>query len=266
MKRLFGKKSKKSPKPSPKHVFPGIPANIAVGPLGFRAELDIDPDDEGSNRSSRIVFQDNSGEGEEPPAPEVSTSGVAVVGTGHRSDPARNATDTGEGEGGRKLAEASKVPEREYKDTALRTATILPDVPKEATGGFSPLDSLKVVLRTIAAVYANNQETIAIGNRTENLLSRIVALEEHFYSRPDDVEEQRRRDKVIRDFGRTEGQLRSLSEKPELPGHAQYSEEVHGLLEDLREIIFDYQMVQQKEIYDQRRKLIKPGQRIFRSR
>ncbi|KAF9642677.1 hypothetical protein BDM02DRAFT_3192825 [Thelephora ganbajun] len=213
MKRLFGKKSKKSPKPSPKHKPLGIPAKITAGLLGFRAKLDTGPDgeqirpyhpevdrhdlmmtlSEGSNRGSRIVLQDNSGEDKEPPAPEVSTSGVADVGTDHRSDPTReNATDTGEEEGGGKLAETSK--EGEYKDTALRAATILPDVPKEAAGGFG---SLKAVLRVIA-VHANNQGTIAIGNGIETLLSRIVALEELFYSRPGDVEEQRRRDKLIR--------------------------------------------------------------------
>ncbi|KAF9648974.1 hypothetical protein BDM02DRAFT_3114698 [Thelephora ganbajun] len=79
MKRLFGKKPKKSPKPSPKPVSPGIPANVASKPLA--------PDDEGNNRGSRVVFQDNSGEDKGPPAPGVSTSGVAVIGTDHRSDP-----------------------------------------------------------------------------------------------------------------------------------------------------------------------------------
>ncbi|KAF9646737.1 hypothetical protein BDM02DRAFT_2976922 [Thelephora ganbajun] len=263
MKRLFGKKSKKSPEPSPKHISLGISANTAAGPLGFRAELDIGPDDERSNGGSQIVFQDNSGEDKELPAPEASISGVAVVGTDHRSDPTReNATDTREGEGGGKLAEVSKVPEREHENTALRVATILSDVPKEATDGFGPLGSLKAVLRTTAAVYANHQETVAIGNRVESLLSRIVALEEHFYSRPDDVAEQRRRDKLIRDFGRIEGQLRSLSEKLELgqlAENAQYSEEVYKLLGDLRETISDYQMMQQEKIYDQQCKLVKPG-------
>ncbi|KAF9644130.1 hypothetical protein BDM02DRAFT_3272647 [Thelephora ganbajun] len=258
MKRLFSKKPKKSPKPSPRHISLGIPANTAAGPLGFRAELDIGPDDERSNRGSRIAFQDNDSEDEEIPTPEASISGVAVVGTDHRSDPTReNATDTGEGEG--KLAEASKIPEREHKNTALRDAT---DVPKEAADGSSPLGSLKTVLRTIAAVHADHQETVAVGNRIENILSRILILEEHFYSRPDDVEEQRHRNKLIREFGRIEGELRSLSEKPEpeqLAKHAQYREEVYRLLEDLRETIFDYQMVQQKKIYDQRCELVKPA-------
>ncbi|KAF9642939.1 hypothetical protein BDM02DRAFT_1798063 [Thelephora ganbajun] len=199
MKRLFGKKSKKSPEPSPKHISLGIPANTAAGPLGFRAELDIGPDDEGNNRGSRIVFQDNSGEDKEHPTPEASISGPAVVGTDHRSNPTRESTtDTGEEEGENKLAEVSKVPEREHKNTALRAATILSHVPKEVADGFSPLGSLKAILGAIAAVHANDQEAVAIGNRTENLLSRIAALEEHFYSRPDDVEEQRRRDKLIR--------------------------------------------------------------------
>ena len=42
MKRLFGKKAKKPPKPPQQNIAFGIPTNIAVGPLGFRAELDID--------------------------------------------------------------------------------------------------------------------------------------------------------------------------------------------------------------------------------
>ena len=42
MKRLFGKKVKKSLKPPQQIVAFVIPTNIAAGPLGFRAELDID--------------------------------------------------------------------------------------------------------------------------------------------------------------------------------------------------------------------------------
>ncbi|KAF9642638.1 WD40 repeat-like protein [Thelephora ganbajun] len=264
MKRLFGKKSKKSPNPPTKHISPVIPANITARPLGPRAELDAGPDDEGSNRDSRIVFQDNSAEGKELPAPEVSTSGVAVVSTDHRSDPTReNATDTGEGESGVKPAGVSKVPERGYKNTALRATTTLSGISKETADESGPLGPLKAVLRIIAVVYyANDQETTAIG-KIEYLLSRVVALEERFYSHPDDVVEQRHRGKLIREFGRIEGQLRFLSKKPgpeQLAGHTRYSEEVYRLLEDLREAIFDYQMVQQMEIYNQRCKLIKPAE------
>jgi len=39
----FSKKSKKSPKPSLKHIALGIPTNTIVGPLGFRTDLDIGP-------------------------------------------------------------------------------------------------------------------------------------------------------------------------------------------------------------------------------
>ncbi|KAF9646732.1 hypothetical protein BDM02DRAFT_3188576 [Thelephora ganbajun] len=188
-------------------------------------------------------FRDNSGKDKEHSTPEASISGPAVVGAGHRSDPT--------------------VLEREYENTVLRAATILSDVPKEtAADGSSPLGSLKAILMTIAAVHANHQETVATGSRIEALLSRVAALEEHFYSRPDDVEEQRRRGELIREFGRIEEQLRSLSEKPELEQlaeHARYSEDVYEPLEDLRETIFDYQMVQQKKIYDQRCKLVKPA-------
>ncbi|KAF9643640.1 hypothetical protein BDM02DRAFT_3272924 [Thelephora ganbajun] len=261
MKRLFGKKPKKSSKPSPKHIFPGIPANNPARPLGFQAELGIGPDDERSNGGSRIASQDNSGEDKGLPALEASTSGIAVGSTEHGSDPTgENPTDTIEGGSGGGQARVSEVPEREYENTALTTTTTL-SVPKEPPGESGPLGPLKGVLRTIAAVYADHQETVAIGNKVEVLLSRIVTLEEHFYSRPDDVEEQRRRDKLIREFGRIEGQLRSLSDKLEpgqLAEHAQCSQEVYWLLEDLRETIFDYQVVQQNEIYDRRRKLVKP--------
>jgi len=54
MNYTFGKKPGKSkpPKPSQKHIHLGIPINIAVGPLGFRAELDTDPKGD-RNRSYR---------------------------------------------------------------------------------------------------------------------------------------------------------------------------------------------------------------------
>lgn len=41
------------------------------------------------------------------------------------------------------------------------------------------------------------QETITASNRIENLLQRIIALEEHFGTRPDDVGDQRRRRDLI---------------------------------------------------------------------
>ena len=42
MKLLLGKKAKKSPKPPQQNIAFGIPTNIAVGLVGFRAELDVD--------------------------------------------------------------------------------------------------------------------------------------------------------------------------------------------------------------------------------
>ncbi|KAF9644990.1 hypothetical protein BDM02DRAFT_3121009 [Thelephora ganbajun] len=246
MNRLFDKKRKKSPKPSPKPNFLGIHINVAAEPLGFRAGLDTSPDDERGNKRSRIVFQDNSSEDKVPPPSEASISGVAIGGTEPRNDPVRETTtDTREGEGRGKLVEASRVPERGYKNTVLTAATTLFDVPMAVADEFGPLGSLKAVLGTIPAVYANHQGTVVIGNKIEDLLSRIVALEERFYSRPDDVEEQRRRRGLIRKFRGIEGQLRSLSEKHgvrRLVDHIQDDEEVSGLLEDIREIISDYQV------------------------
>ena len=43
----------------------------------------------------------------------------------------------------------------------------------------------------------HSQEIVAVGNRIENLLSRVVILEEHLNSRPSDVADQRHRDELI---------------------------------------------------------------------
>lgn len=95
--------------------------------------------------------------------------------------------------------------------TSSREAT----PPRSARDGARKLGSLKAALEVIIHLYANHevsfrplpqnplsqihlQESVAVGNKVENLLSRINALEERFGSRPDDVAEQRRRGKLIR--------------------------------------------------------------------
>ena len=99
--------------------------------------------------------------------------------------------------------------------------------------------------------------------KIENLLSRVVALEECFDSPPSGVAQQRCRNDLIRyatisplfpaliplsQLNSIEEQLRSLSEKQEslLPtGHADYVQvcgDVFLLLEDLREAILSYQV------------------------
>ena len=92
-----------------------------------------------------------------------------------------------------------------------RRGTLLGDQ-KEATEKFG---TLKVVLGTVPAVYANRevrsylpskyspltrhcqQGSAAVGNRIKLLLSHVVSLEEYLDSRPGDVVEQRRRDELI---------------------------------------------------------------------
>lgn len=107
MNRLFSKKSKKSPKLSQQHIFPGIVTNIAAGPLGFRAELDVDLKGEqgrshrdleadradsltmtldGGPRTSQIVFHDKKSKDQALPAPGTSILGT-VVGGEHGNDP-----------------------------------------------------------------------------------------------------------------------------------------------------------------------------------
>ena len=92
---MWGKKSKKPSRPLAKHLSFGIPANIAAGPLGFRAELDIDPrgeltcshrvlrasrvdptaiSDEKNPNPSRIVFPKRESEPQGLPVPGTSTA------------------------------------------------------------------------------------------------------------------------------------------------------------------------------------------------
>ena len=98
MDRPSGKRSKKSLKPF-QHIFLGIPTNVAAGPLGFRAELDIGPKgeksrphhdsetdrpdptgtpDEKDTRASRIVFCDKEREDQGAPVEETSTCNMVI--------------------------------------------------------------------------------------------------------------------------------------------------------------------------------------------
>ena len=97
-----------------------------------------------------------------------------------------------------------------------------------------------------------------MNKRIENLLSRVVSLEECFNSRPSDVADQRRRDDLIRyvtillysrcsfPYSKLDvvgEQLRSLSEKPGLPqlaDHVQDDDDLFRSFDDLQEAILDY--------------------------
>ena len=105
-----------------------------------------------------------------------------------------------------------------------------------------------------------------MGNRIKNLLSRVVALEEGFDSRPSDVADQRHRDELIqyvtvhplrsllippRKLSNIEEGLRFLSEKPRSSrpvGHVQDDEDVLRNLEDLQEAIFDYRVCSRSQV------------------
>jgi len=52
------KKRKKSPEPAQKRVNLGIPINVATGSLGFRAEMDIDPEGNRDRSYSRLGTSD----------------------------------------------------------------------------------------------------------------------------------------------------------------------------------------------------------------
>ena len=104
-----------------------------------------------------------------------------------------------------------------------------------------------------------------MNDRTKNLLSRVVSLEERFNSRPSDVADQRRRDELIRyvtvllysrcSFPSSKldvigGQLRSLAEKPGLPqltDHVQDNDDLFRPLENLQEAILNYKVRSQPQ-------------------
>ena len=100
-----------------------------------------------------------------------------------------------------------------------------------------------------------------MGNKVEVLLPRVVALEEHFDSRPGDVAEQRPRDELVRyvtmptSYGTVptlpsqirclEEQLRSWFKDRDSQGlrdRVQGEDGAFCLLEDIQEAILNYQV------------------------
>ena len=104
-----------------------------------------------------------------------------------------------------------------------------------------------------------------MNSRIENLLSRVVSLEERFNSRPSDVADLRRRDELRQyvtvllyfrcSFPSSKldlvgGQLQLLAEKPGLPqltDHVQDNDDLFRPLDDLQEAILDYQVRSQPQ-------------------
>ena len=104
-----------------------------------------------------------------------------------------------------------------------------------------------------------------MNNRIENLLARVVSLEECFNSLPIDKTDQRRRFESIRyvavilysrcsfpssKLGLIGGQLRLLSEKqglPRLTDCVQDGDDLFRCLDDLQEAIVDYRVRSQPQ-------------------
>ena len=108
MDRFFNRKPKESFRPSRRPTSLRIPTNVALGPLGFQAELgtgprgkqrrsrrgsEVDrPDstvmlDENGTGASRVVFRDTGGRSEALPAPGSSTVGTMVGDDKHEDRP-----------------------------------------------------------------------------------------------------------------------------------------------------------------------------------
>ena len=141
-----------------------------------------------------------------------------------------------------------------------------------ADSGLSDLSLKPFLLNTQVATLAHDslleillgltvlQEFVVVKKKIEGLASRVASMDAHFEGPPGDVAERRRRGGVIRygviphsrsmltpfsELKVIEGKLRSLSRGPGpqwLIDHTKDDEDVFGLLEDLREAIFLYQV------------------------
>ncbi|KAF9778477.1 hypothetical protein BJ322DRAFT_498179 [Thelephora terrestris] len=242
-KAIFNKKPKKSLGCPAKHLLLGIPTNIAVVPLDFRAVLDVDPKDENNPEPSRIESVKR--ESEAPKLPIAGSSIVVAIpdieqgGSLMTGDIGHSIQEAG--------PEVALENEQDHKDTALNASIRHTNIANEGMIGIGPLGSL---LRTVSDIYAD-REYATIKNMADRLLSRVNSLGRLFATRPGDVAEQRRRDRVIDDLKRIGGQLRLFCGELELQrlnDNFQGDEDVLKLLEDLQDAIFPYQMARQNGI------------------
>ncbi|KAF9786828.1 hypothetical protein BJ322DRAFT_1217819 [Thelephora terrestris] len=273
-------------------VFPTL---IAAGPLGIGVEFNLDAGPEGALRSwitppgsiggrgSRVVIRDIVSRLPETSGVSTATPGFEVTITKHerevpldapneqpgltaadlssvveRAPGVRNEgeTHTGKDAQGNVQSRRSRVAGRDRKDRAVEGDGIAFEIAKGTAEVFG---ILKAALATISVVYAEYQETVAVKDKVGTLVSRVAALQAVFEKPADDKAEERRRDELKTKMETIEKTWRSLH--PKSPGlrvtdYIHNREDVFGLLEDLREAIDDYQMVQQMEIYEQGCKLI----------
>ncbi|KAF9786370.1 hypothetical protein BJ322DRAFT_1140245, partial [Thelephora terrestris] len=240
-----GKKSKKSFKPFANLPL-GIPANIAIGPLGFRVAMNLNPTDGGNPEPLRIVPCERESGAQEPPLAGTSNT-VAIPDLEQGDRPMRGDTSHVKQE----EKPVMKQKERDHGDTTFGAPIIRNNVEEEALSGFSSLRSL---LEAVSAVYASHEESIAVVTKIEGLLSRVALIDALFATPPGNAPELRCRDEVIRNLKAIEERLRSYAEEPGLQwfvDHVKHDEDVYRVLEDLRETIFQYQMVQLTRIDNQ---------------
>ncbi|KAF9786263.1 hypothetical protein BJ322DRAFT_775760 [Thelephora terrestris] len=289
------KKYKKLRQPSREPASLGIPTQIALGALGINVDLDLGTGAEGGSdgKGSKIVFQARdvgqrlhaSGASTQTPehkgdvtpvheqererevpsnAPNEQRDPIAPDLPAAESGP-RGRDPEGEDIGGDLIGEdahdpiqsgRSKTVERGWKDRAIGGTALVFDVAMGISEAFSPL---KAALQTVSVVYGQYKETAAVKEKIDVLHSRIGVLEEVFGKPTRDEAEKNRRKELLTKLTATEETLQSLTQKSALlrfTDHVQDNEDVSGLLEDLREAINDYQMVQQMAIYEQGCKLI----------
>ena len=100
------------------------------------------------------------------------------------------------------MCQLRRKPARRHRSLGAQKATQkssdLSKPPWGTSPHFVPTTRFVYDPRLTTIISHNFQETVAVGNRISNLLSRIVTLEDCFDSRPSDVAERRRRDDLIR--------------------------------------------------------------------
>ncbi|KAF9777503.1 hypothetical protein BJ322DRAFT_1096406 [Thelephora terrestris] len=242
---MFKKKSKESQEHPARNLSFGLLTNIAVSPLGFRAELDTTSKDEKDSVPSRIVFCERESTVQDYSVPGTSAPVVAIddteqVGDSFTREDTCNLSQE-EGEPGA----ASIVTEQDHTNTPLRAPVFPTNDTVEASNGF---DSLEALLLSFSIDCINQEGSAAVRNKIKVLLSRITSLGQLFAKRPDNLVDQRRRDELFRELQGIEGNLRPLYESLELQRLTDHIQDVLKLLEDLHEAVFRYQMAWQTAV------------------
>ncbi|KAF9790924.1 hypothetical protein BJ322DRAFT_1208238 [Thelephora terrestris] len=153
-----------------------------------------------------------------------------------------------------------RAAESANESTENRTCDVEEDGGDLAVAPSDKFGALKAILEATSAAPADPKEAVTISNKIKNLLPRLITLEDHFDTLPDDVGDFRRRNKLIGKLEDLEEQLRSLHEGQGIQPRFKGGEDVYNVLEDMQEAIYEYQNTYQITARVEQCKLMSPDE------